>query len=718
MPRLLRIYLLACITLAFAYLLLHAREPLRLNVGDPWSDASTLTSIENIKQHGFTTDAIDLDPLIAKAHRPTHLPPLAEMLYGALGLLGADDIGTLRLFALAWSGLAIWLLFAYARRIWGDPVALLATALFTTSVLWMMYADSIHRPPAMHALCFLALWGLVRAIETQEPRHYAAAFIGSFLCLFAGFGDWLFLAAAVLFTVYMRLGNPLANGHRRFVLICAAGALVGLAARSLLGIGPVEWQPGVLEWQASVDGKLAAPLATAVRRYTLLFTPMFWVTLVYTAWRALRAPSLRALLDDGMTWMAAIAAVFLYFVSQPTASPMLRAQPLLPFYAVGSAILIARLLDRGGIRRGLAIAWIAIAPAWAFYVLLSHPRSVLDREDVAKVRSYLAANDRNDFVMSNLLSNGPIQAAFDRHSWPAPEVEAVEKRTMLLSMLDMFESTGTDYFHAVIFTTPESRFVDRSLGQLLVYRRLASVTGWPHLFRRKADEIIRAYDRRVKKNLKMVGATRVLQLHNFDVHRVERKTVLELLGQTIPVVSKIDFSSLGSDKHKLLGWGQPQLTAEEQLGVSSIAGHLTCQNPVVEPRAGELAFHACDTVLTSSGLHVVDRRFVERAQLMIRVERACDLRLTLELASPPLVVLLPLEITTPPLVGLSINDFTTWQCVPAKQVSFVVPARSVHTGINLITFEKKGFASIEPRADVLSLAIEPLCNGAIEEAAH
>jgi len=44
MPRLLRIYLLGCITIAFAYLFLHAKEPLRLNVGDPWSDAVVVSS--------------------------------------------------------------------------------------------------------------------------------------------------------------------------------------------------------------------------------------------------------------------------------------------------------------------------------------------------------------------------------------------------------------------------------------------------------------------------------------------------------------------------------------------------------------------------------------------------------------------------------------------------------------------------------------------------
>src|SRR5262245_21072715 len=116
MARLLRIYLLACVGIAFAYLLFHVREPLRLNIGDPWSDADVLTSVEYVEQHGFTVDPIAVDPVIPEAHRPTHHPPLAEIIYGALGKLGADDVATLRMFALAAAALGMWLLLQYARR--------------------------------------------------------------------------------------------------------------------------------------------------------------------------------------------------------------------------------------------------------------------------------------------------------------------------------------------------------------------------------------------------------------------------------------------------------------------------------------------------------------------------------------------------------------------------------------------------------------------------
>jgi hypothetical protein len=295
---------------------------------------------------------------------------------------------------------------------------------------------------------------------------------------------------------------------------------------------------------------------------------------------------------------------------------------------------------------------------------------------------------------------------------------------MRLWMLELFEVTGTESVHAVIFTTPDSRFVDRSLGQLLMQRRLASVAGWPYIIRGKANEIVRDYDRRVLKNLALVGAKEVLHLRNFDVYRIDRSSVLEAAGQAIPVVRVIDLSSFASDKHKLLGWSSPKITQEE-LAASSVDGYSSCQNPVVEPRVGRPAIQGCGTVLTRSGLSVLDHGFVSSAQLMIRVERACDLRLTLELASPgriPAVTAmidlaaqlshLPLKVPPFSPLGIAINDFTDWQCEPGNQMSFLVPARSVRPGVNVITFEKKRSASGDARADVMSIAIDPRCDPA------
>lgn len=691
MSRFLRIFVLGCIALTFAYLLFHAREPLRLNVGDPGTDATVLSSIKYVEQYGFSDTSFatiaDVGPLTEDSYRDRHYPALAQLIYGTVGgYLGISSITTLRLIAIAFSALAMFLLFQYARRIWSDTVALIATMLFTTSLLWMTHADSLNPAPILQASCFLSLWGLVRAIETRQRRHYAAAFLGACACYLAGTGYWLFLPAAAVFTVHAKLGAPFARGHFRFVMLVVGGCAVVVLAKLLVmgGLGLAD--------TSAFDRKLGSPLSTLVRRFTLVFTPMFWVTFVYTAWRAVRAPSLISIVRDGVTWMFVAAALVLYVVAGSAASQMVTSQALLPFYALGSAVLIVRLFDGLQVRPVLAVVWLIAAPLWSFYFMVSHPRSVLDRDDVAKANAYLAANDRNDFVMSNLLADEPIQLAFDRHSWQAPDTG--KNAEVPVAMLDAFELTGTDYAHAIIFKTPASRFVDTSLARLAMHRRLWAVTGWPHLLRRKTNGIIRAYDKEVLENLAALNATKVLGLSNFDVYRIDRAAIVEVLGRMIPVVRTIDLGGKTADRHKLVGWSEP-LRNEDKVAVSTIDGYFPCPNPPLAHLPGAPSSNACKTLRTDQGIKMMDQGRVERAQLMIRVERACALRVTIELGAPT-------------LVELSIADFTAPQCVPTKRWTFDVPQRAVRAGINVLALETK-FSPTESKAEIASVTIDPVC---------
>src|SRR6185436_9369314 len=97
------------------------------------------------------------------------------------------------------------------------------------------------------------------------------------------------------------------------------------------------------------------------------------------------------------------------------------------------------------------------------------------------------------------------------------------------------------YVHEVIFTDPKSRFIDRSLWLLAMPRRLWSITGAPHMHRAKTNGIIADYDRRVLKNLKVLHATKVLQLSNYAIYRVDRATTMEILANAVPTATRIDF---------------------------------------------------------------------------------------------------------------------------------------------------------------------------------
>jgi len=693
MTRSLRALLLGVIAIAFLYLLAHAREPLRLNVGDPWSDANVLTSINYVKSDGFLatsfTDILDVGPLTEDSYRYIHYPPLSEIFYGAVArYLGASDIGTFRLFALVFSALAMWLLFGYVRSLYSDRVALIATALFSTSLLWMMYADSIHQAPVMTCTGFLALWGLVRAIETGQRRHHAAMFLGSFACFFASYDYYLFLPAAVLVTIYLKLGNPFARGNRKLVALCALGCLLGIAVKCLCVIGAVGWHEFVADLRlqflerstSSLDRKFTAAVPTMIRRVTLVFTPLCWITAAVHVWQALRAPSVTAALKTTAVWMLVIALAFLYLFSQLAASQMLASQVLLPFYAIGSAVVIDRMLDGRELLRRLAVAWLIAAPLWSFYVLLTHPRAALDRDDVARTNDYLAASDPNDFVMSNLMSDGHIQAAFHRHSWPAPDDKDPSRAAQ--EMMRIFQLTGADHVHQIVFTDPDSRFIDKALWPLAAPRSLWGLTGWPHMYRAKANSVIAEYDRRVVSNLKAVRATKVLQLKKFAVYRIDRAATMALIASQVPMVGRVDFASVNAARHELSGW-----TAPNPLAGGAYA------SAIWEIERCPLA--RCRTTMTKFGLKVPDAQTRPMGQLIVRADPACDLRFAFRFARPS-------------HARFSVNGFAVAPMIDTT-MAFTVPRAHLAGGIAMVEIENMMPLVLGVPLLVSSLDLTPVC---------
>jgi hypothetical protein len=636
MPRSLRNYLLGCVALTAAYLGLHMCESLRLDTGEPWSDAEVALGQGEVGSPG---------------------DELAGYVYRALGRLGAHDVSTHRVLALALSVLGAWWLFQYARRMWGATTALLATALCTTSLLWLRTADSLERPPLVLAGCFLALWGTVRAIETDQRRHAAASACGAFVCVVAGSDLRLVLPAGLLLTIHARRGDLFAWRNLRFIAIPALACLAGLVAGALIQGG-------------TVDAKLDPAAPGMVWRFTAAVTPMVWVTAGLAAWRAVRAATLRRALDDAATWMLIATAVGLAVAGRT--GRMVDALPALPCYAIGSALVIARLLTAGGLRRALGVAWAVAAPLWAFVIVLASPRTVLDRDDVDQARAYLAGADRNDFVVTNLVPDSVIEVAFDRRALPAVAQDERDARLDRRWMLGLFESTGSDYLHAVIVRTPATRFAD-------VLVRLAAV-----------------------------GAQPVLHLRNFDVYRVERAAVLAVAGRALPVVRQLDFASAASEPHKLVGWSGPELT-DDGVGVSRIVGYGACASPLARPRGDALAGNACETVRTPGGVGAVDERHIDRAQLMFRVDRACDLRLTLTQASTSRLWQLPRWLASTPRFGVAINGFTAAQCAADPRAELVVPARFVHAGINILAIAKASAGPLAPRGDLRALTIDPVC---------
>jgi hypothetical protein len=675
MPRRFRQLLIAWIALCQVYLFAHSQEPLRLDIGDPWSDANVLCSINYVKDYGFLetsfTDVLDVGPLTKDSYHYTHYPPLAEITYGAIGkYLGVSSVGIYRLFALVFSGVAMWFLFLYTRRMWGETVALVATALWQGSLMWLLYADSIHQAPIFQLSTFGSLLALERAITTRERRFYIGAVAGAFAGFLTSYDGWLFYPAAVLFTVYVKSGNPFARGNRHFVALCAGGCILALVAKSIFVAGAVGWHEFVadLHFQflersgSTFDRTFGSPWPVLVRRFTQVFSPWIWVTIAYHVVRAVRAPSVTYVLRETHVWMLLCALAFLSVFAELAATQLLPSQVMLPFYAIGTAAIVEKMLARSLRWRLAAMVWVVTALVWSAFFFVRIPRAVMPPDEIAKVNEYLAAHDHNDFVLNNLMASGQIQWAFQRHDLAVfsgddqgPDAEFWAQ----LSMYGFFLDSNTESVTAVVFTDPDAFYLDKSLWPLISDRRQWSVIGSPYLWSAKTHRVIADYQKRVVFGMTATGAERVLALPHMDVYRIDRSKVIERLEAAVPVLPVFDITGTSSARNRLLGWS------------TDIIGTDICPKPFGQQ---------CKTILTKRGIELPELLNTKRAELMIRVPEGCDLHLKAHLREPR-----PFAI--------DVNDFHSGILV-GDVAEVTVPRTSLKPGVNIVGFDGKLAASM------------------------
>jgi len=213
-------------------------------------------------------------------------------------------------------------------------------------------------------------------------------------------------------------------------------------------------------------------------------------------------------------------------------------------------------------------------------------------------------------------------------------------------------------------------------------RGLWSITGAPHMHRAKANAVIAEADRRVLKSLAQVRAKKVLQLKNYAVYRVDRATALEILGAKVPVEHHIDFGSLASTRNAVLGWNDP-LVLEDGTPATEVRGFAPCPA------------RRCKTVLTKLGVMIPAARRASAGQVMIRVDRSCDVQLTFSFASPG-------------YARFSLNGFATDKLF-GNPIRFTVPASHVLPGINIVQLEDVLPMASGHRLRMTALDIAPAC---------
>jgi hypothetical protein len=588
-----RIALHAAVGVVFAYLLASAWEPLRLNWGDPWSDANVLTALNFSSKYGFITtsftDVLDVGPLTNESYRYTHYPPFAEIFYGTVRKVfgGGEplDITVYRLFAIVFAGVGLHSFYRYVRQVWGDGLAVWSTVLCATNLLWIQFADAMHQAPILFASGMTALAAVPRVVtsmkeETRDPWARVAVAIGTYVCFLTAYDYHFFLPTAALLTARV-LGVPLLS--KRMVKLAALIAISGAIAivtKSAFVTGALGWK-GFLEdvhfqfleratTKFSPDYR-SGFLIIIVSRWTAYFTPILFVAAAVVVWRVLSRTvrhgigrSVRSLLlgseelrgDFGSLVIMLVAGLpFVLVFSELAVEQVLPSQVIIPFFAVACGYCVHWLgLKRDRLAYGAAVLFVA----WQAIHMSRIPKALLDRSVTAQVADYLRKNDSSDFLVTNLMSDGPIQYFFDRHMHMP--VEFVEWTPG--AYRELASKTASGIIHALYFDDPGTRLIDKSLWYLLPKKSLWAVFGVPYVLRDQALAEIVDWDGRVLESLRRSG-TEVLRLPGVRLFRIEmnvdtrRAEFRKKLSGGEPN-RYIDFGAPESEMHKLDGFRMPE----------------------------------------------------------------------------------------------------------------------------------------------------------------
>lgn len=555
------------------WLLQAAFEPLRLNWGDPWSDANVLTTLEYSAKYGFWktsfTDVLDIGPLTAESYRYTHYPPLAEIFYGLVRkVAGKADIGVYRVFAIAFSGAALYAVHAYVARVFGALAAACTVVFFATNALFLQYADSIHQAPVLGCTTFAALAFTARYADEGRRRDLAFTALFTFLSFLTAYDFYFFLPLAGIGTAWLS-GKRLRDRVTLSIAVAiAVGGALAILLKSLFIIGALGWEEFKADFvfqflerataKYSTDYKLG--LAQVVgARLVLYMTPLFFfvplVQLVLGRRTRAGGPEERRTSVAAPLVLLAAGAPFLIVFSQLTATQVLPMQCLVPYFAVSFGVLTAKLIESPARwRRGAAIACGACLVTWQVVHLATFQKAFLRDADQKQVRAFLDEHDRNDFVLTNLLSDGPIQYYFQRHlHWIDPAWDASSYRTMITRL-------PSDRFHVLLFADPNTRYVDKSLFPLLAPGKQWGMIGAPPFQKAAAMDAIVRYDRGIRASIEVIGTRRLVagDITVYSVGFEELTVLMRKSGFLMVPTERIDFGSDVSDNYKLYGIRGPE----------------------------------------------------------------------------------------------------------------------------------------------------------------
>ncbi len=358
-----------CVAGVLLYCVVHAFDPPRLNWGDSASDYNVMTSGRNFQKYGFLKlrfTPFVLDPAVMTPADGwamyTHYPQLPDLMNGVLRTaFGLSTLVQFRFVALGFSFVALFFVYQLLRAYWSRQTAQMALALWVTNPLWIQHADYLHHAPYAAFFGFGGLYFLVRYLRGDgRKRFFLASAVFVFFTFLASYDFWIFeplLIATVTFAHYRRVSWPAV----RVLGILAGCTLLALCLKwstNIWALGGVHGWLADLRYQMVERGTnelvkvdyqqgIWATLTGRVERFfTLALFPitLFWAVLPFIRARVDHLPeSVKRIANPLPVLIAALPFLMLFvelWVGQYYPTLL-----ILPFYAIGSAGVIAILLE-------------------------------------------------------------------------------------------------------------------------------------------------------------------------------------------------------------------------------------------------------------------------------------------------------------------------------------------------------------------------------------
>lgn len=403
-----------CLAAVMLYCLVHAFDPPRLNWGDSGSDYNVLIAGRNFQKYGFLTLHLTPYLLDPKVMTPadsvmiyTHYPQLPDLVNGMLrSAFGFTELAQFRLVALLLSFGALFFVYQLAARYWSRRVAQITLALWVLNPLWIQHADYLHHGPYGAFFGFGSLSFLSRSFDDARRRYRVAAAAFVFMTFCSSYDYWVFVPPLIAVAVWWHHGRTFRRESLVTLALLAACASLAVAlklATNAWALGGVRQFLHDLRFQyleratddvvhTAFTGGIWPTLEGRVERYfSLLLFPLAlgWLAVpLIRQWRPSWLTSAHARANPIVLLVAALP--FLVVFREIWVAQYYPGLLIVPFYAVGFAVVIALLLDvphRLGRLAGAVLAAALVLNSLS--ETITFKRAFFDPADIPTLRAQL-----------------------------------------------------------------------------------------------------------------------------------------------------------------------------------------------------------------------------------------------------------------------------------------------------------------------------------------